>query len=111
MKKKKLSKRMDYPVVVFLQMNKVNKIMSDERMTWQVVKRLERALIALECNLKAKTGDKKAIEVSDVNIEEKEELFLSLVKKYQELNNLAEEIGILGIYTPDAPTYGDDYVE
>lgn len=118
--RKKLSKRMDYPQVVFLQMNRINKMMSEERMSWQTVKMLERALHALECNIKVKTDNLNESDFKDLmeinkcvkdisNDYKKADIILEkLIEKYTELNKLAEKIGLMGMYFDEGSTMSPD---
>lgn len=121
--KPKLSKRIDYPIVVFIQMNRINKILSDESMGWKNMKRLERALNALESIVKAKkekleksVSDKletKNSMIKGISNEPKhiDKILDALMEKYDLLNELINSIGLFGEYAPEPDTYGSEQYE
>jgi len=119
--KRKLSKKLDYPMVVFLQINRINKILSNERMSWGMIKLLENAVFALESNLKpycpgknVKESDleelkkvNKALEGLSQDVDKMDAILEKLKEKYVQLNILGEKAGLYARYS-DAPSeYGD----
>lgn len=119
MKKKKMAKRIDYPVVIFLQVNRINKLLSNIESNWEGVQHLDNAIFGLEANIRTKTTDSD-IDTAELDAKNKEieslmggklnsdrlrKIIQKLKEKYIELNVLIEKIGIAGAYVSDAHEY------
>ena len=121
MKQKKLSKQLSFPAVVFIQIDRINNIMSKGLEKRFELLKLQDAIDAFESNLSAYLEEKRNLKDSEFkkvlntlkgineeleNTPQEIKPFLKILKeKYTILNKLAYKVGIYSMYKEDPKVY------